>query len=116
MPDLFHITTRADWERAEGIGDYHASSLATDGFIHCSWAHQVASTANRFYAGQDDLVLLVLDPVRLTAPVRDEDLYGHGAFPHVYGPFNRDAVGAVLPFAPNENGVFEWPAEAEAAT
>jgi hypothetical protein len=53
-------------------------TLQDVGFIHCSYAHQVAGVANAFYADLQDLVLMVIDPTRLAAPLRPEAAL-HGA-------------------------------------
>ena len=51
--------------------------------------------------GPHDLVVLVVDPDRLTAPVRFEAMEPGGEeFPHVYGPIPVDAVVDVEPWAP----------------
>ena len=42
-------------------------------------AHQVLGVARAFYAGQPDLVLLVVDPGLLAAPLRDEPPVPTGA-------------------------------------
>lgn len=60
--------------------------------------------AHAFYAGQTDLVLLVLDPALLAAPLRFEPPVHPSAigssdgiaqeqlFPHLYGPLNGSAI------------------------
>ena len=105
MPELYHIALPADWESAQATGTYAMSTrgvaLAEEGFIHCSWAHQVEATVNRFYADVAELVLLTIDEAALDAPVVDEDLYGTGeTFPHVYGPIPVSAVLDSRPFHP----------------
>jgi uncharacterized protein (DUF952 family) len=89
-----------------------AGSLETEGFIHCSTAGQVVATANRIFAGSGDLLLLVIDPERLTAPLKYERAADAGEdFPHVFGTIDLAAVtdtmvlaegpdGYVLPAAP----------------
>jgi len=107
---ILHITHRSDWEAAQATGEYRADSLAAEGFIHCSTVGQVLGPANEFYRGQDDLVLLVIDPARLAAELVYEDSYHIGtAFPHIYGPLNLDAVTSVVPFPPLADGTFELP-------
>lgn len=105
---ILHICSRPDWERAQQEGEYAAASLAVEGFIHCSTPAQVVKTANRFYLGQPDLVLLVIAPGHVAAKIQyeaaDADL-----FPHVYGPINLDAVIAAREFAPNADGTFNPP-------
>jgi uncharacterized protein (DUF952 family) len=111
---IFHIARRREWEDARRVGSYAIStrdqSLDDVGFIHCSYAHQVAGTANRYYAGEPDLVLLVIDPERLAAPLRAEPpAAGAEPYPHIYGPLNTEAVVDVLPYAPSANGSFAPP-------
>ncbi len=100
---IFHITREADWRAAQAAGTYGISTrdrtLEDVGFIHCSYANQVANVANAFYQGLDDLVLLVIDRQLLEPEVRDERVgAGDERFPHVYGPLNLDAVIQVRPF------------------
>ena len=75
--------------------EYRADSLSSEGFIHCSFAEQVARSANRFYADAPELLLLHIDPEALTSPLRTEAAGTGEFFPHIYGPINRGAVVAV---------------------
>jgi uncharacterized protein (DUF952 family) len=104
---IFHIAEKVHWEEALASGRYRWSTLGRtledEGFIHASEAHQWAATLERFYAGHEgDLVLLTIDPTRLTAPlVREVGNPATGEeFPHIYGPVDTEAVVAVRPIAP----------------
>ncbi len=105
---ILHITTRAAWNAAQQGGEYRGDTLDTEGFIHCSTPQQVVRTANRFFRGQQGLVLLVIDPAKLHADLRYEAADGD-LFPHIYGPLHGDAVIDVLPFPPAEDGMFTLP-------
>jgi uncharacterized protein (DUF952 family) len=111
---IYHIATRADWERARRDGEYTTSTagrtLADEGFIHASRAAQVAGVANMFYRDSaDDLVVLVIDTGLVRAPVRYEDVPGADApFPHIYGPLNTDAVVGVRPLPAGPGGEFTF--------
>jgi uncharacterized protein (DUF952 family) len=109
MTTLFHITTHEAWRQALIEGVYRADSLETEGFIHCSTIHQVVRTANRFYAGQTDLVLLVIDANRLDAELIYEESEPGERFPHLYGPLDLDAVSQSLPFQADPSGLFALP-------
>ena len=99
MPRIFHITTTEAWARAQADGAYAADSLPAEGFIHCSHAHQVADVGRRLFKGRSGLVLLHVDPERLGAEVRHENLEGgQELYPHVYGAIPLDAVVGVTPF------------------
>jgi uncharacterized protein (DUF952 family) len=109
VPELFHITTRDAWAAAVAGGDHRPASLDDEGFVHLSYRDQVVTTADRFYRGETDLVLLSIDPAVLVATLVVEDSYGHGKFPHLYGPLNLDAVTAVVDFPPDATGGFSLP-------
>jgi uncharacterized protein (DUF952 family) len=108
---ILHITTASEWTAAQGQGKYVAPSLDTEGFIHCSLPTQVIHVANWFYRDKPDLVLLCIDPNRLTSVLRWEPSADEfaGDFPHVYGPIDVAAVVRAVPWGPGENG-FELPA------
>jgi uncharacterized protein (DUF952 family) len=105
---LLHLVGARDWE-LEGDA-YVPASLATEGFVHLSAAHQVRRVAEGRYAGREDLLLLVVDPERLGAPVVWEDTVGEGEdFPHVYAALPRAAVVAVHAYPPDGSGRFPEP-------
>jgi uncharacterized protein (DUF952 family) len=110
--NILHITLETEWIEAQHKGLYSAPSLSSEGFIHCSAPSQVVAVAERFYAGQRGLVLLVIDPERLNADVRFEPGTDKPdeLFPHVYGQINLDAVTRVLGFEPDAAGKWSLPA------
>jgi uncharacterized protein (DUF952 family) len=120
MAIILHITTRADWEAAHAAGRYQPASLAHEGFIHCSTPAQTVGTANRWFRGCTDLVLLCIDESRVAVPVRYEapapvvgtpDARADERFPHLYGPLALDAVVQVVPFSCDRDGGFTLPAD-----
>lgn len=111
---LFHLALSPDWEAAQRSGGpYEVSTigrtLAQVGFIHCSFTDQVRATAERFYAGRDDVVLLEIDPVAVAPILRIESAVGGregegghvDQFPHLYGPLPLDAVISAEPYRPD---------------
>lgn len=115
---ILHITSNDAWASAQKAGKYVAPSLAGEGFIHCSTSAQAVPVAEKFYKGQTGLVLLVIDPARLTFDLKWEPPFDGapppGApaadlFPHVYGPINLEAVTQVLDFESDSNGRFHLP-------
>lgn len=113
---LFHITTRHELQQAEASEatppTYIPKGFEAEGFIHCSYRHQVVATANRIFKGQTDLVLLEIERSRLTCTVIDENLEGGSEhFPHIYGPLPLEAVTQMYEFPCDTNGLFQWPAD-----
>ncbi len=114
QPMILHIVQKNAWRKAAGGNAYRAASLELEGFMHCSTVEQVLIPANERFQGQEGLVLLCIDPCRVTAPIVYEDCYASGrSFPHIYGPLNVDAVTAVVPFPPQADGRFLLPPELE---
>lgn len=109
LPMLLHIAHGDEWARAQVDGVYRADSLRDQGFIHCSYPHQIIRVADRVYRGQRGLVLLHIDPVRLDSMVVEEDGGGGELYPHVYGPINLDAVVKVERLEPGDDGSFTLP-------
>lgn len=112
---LVHLCAQGEWQQAAGSGEHRPASLAEVGFIHLSSPEQVHLPANRLYAGRTDLVLLRIDPARLTHPVRWEPGVPTDPesmlFPHLYGPLPTDAVTSVTRYLPAADGTFaELPA------
>ncbi len=108
MTELLHITERPVWEAAVETGTYEMSTrgrtLGEVGFIHLSLRHQLPPVAAFLYGDHPDpreLVVLVIDGDRLTAPVRYEAMEpGAEEFPHLYGPLPVTAVVALEPWRP----------------
>lgn len=90
---IYHVLHKYDWQKALEQGAYEAASLATEGFIHASKAHQVAGVLDRYFKGRDNLVLLHVDEHKLTSPFTYEFSPSvNEEFPHIFGPMNLDAV------------------------
>lgn len=107
MTALFHILQRGVWTAALAAGEYRAASLDTEGFIHCSFADQVAGVANRLYRDVADLCVVEFEQGRIPARVVVEDSYGSGtAFPHVYGPIPVNAAIAVHELMRGADGTY----------
>jgi glutathione S-transferase len=105
---IYHLALAEDWER-DPASTYATStlgrSLAEQGFVHCSFGQQVQQIADMVYRGRRDVLLLKIDPARLVAKVRVENLDGgRDLFPHIYGPVNRDAVVKITPVGMLEDG------------
>jgi len=94
---LYHITSREEARKAAEAGEYTPAAFDREGFIHCSYAHQVPATLNRIFRGRTDLVVLEIDPEKLGCEVVNENLEGGAElFPHVYGRLRMAAVLRVL--------------------
>jgi uncharacterized protein (DUF952 family) len=90
---IYHVTTQAEWELANQMGEYVAPSLDIEGFIHCSREEQVAGVLERYYSDVPHLILLHIEEKLLKASLIVEMAPSvNEIFPHIYGPINLDAV------------------------
>jgi uncharacterized protein (DUF952 family) len=96
MQHIYHLAPAGRWRGGPGDQPYLPAEYDADGFIHCTAGDNLMlAVANRFYrAAPGDFVLLVIDPARLTTPLKWEDSGDDLAplFPHIYGPIDRAAV------------------------
>lgn len=109
MARIYKICPQALWREAEDAGRFTGAPIDhQDGYIHFSTISQVAETASRHFAGQDDLLLITVEADRLGDALRYEPSRGGDLFPHLYGPLPLDAVTAVdaLPLDPDGRHVF----------
>jgi uncharacterized protein (DUF952 family)/GNAT superfamily N-acetyltransferase len=114
---LLHLIEPRRWRAALDDG---AVLPGPEGFVHLSAPDQVHLPAGRLFPGRRDLVLLVVDPARLTDPVRFEPGVptdpASMRFPHLYGPLPASAVVAVVPYRPPSPYVLPSPGDTLART
>jgi uncharacterized protein (DUF952 family) len=102
---IFHIVDRATWAAAVETGEYEPAAFAHDGFVHFSFADQVAGVANARYRDEPDLIVVEVDAD--PADVVVEDSYGSGVeFPHIYRPIPTSAAVATHELRRNADG--DW--------
>jgi uncharacterized protein (DUF952 family) len=95
---IYHLATPVELAEAQERGSLAPASLATEGFIHCSTAAQLASTIERHYAGVAQLAVLHLDPVTLGDALVWEESRPGEVYPHVYREISIDEVVEIVPF------------------
>jgi uncharacterized protein (DUF952 family) len=103
---MTEVTFEASWRQGQFQG---SPDDLRDGFIHFSAANQLAGTLAKFFAGQDGLVLLAVDPVRLGPELKWETSRGGEPFPHLYAPLDLTAVLWAEPLALGPGGTHVLP-------
>src|SRR5579871_2115581 len=93
---IYHITPLLYYASRPAGVQYLPEAYAQDGFIHCTrGADLMIFVANKHYRNvPGDFAMLVIDVRALTSPLKYEALDNSMiiAFPHIYGPINRDAI------------------------
>ena len=100
---VFHLLPWADYEALRDGGsaaEHRPASLLREGFVHLSYAEQLAGTLCAHFAGAGRLALLELDPGRLDGDLRSEPSRGGALFPHLYRALRASDVAAAWPLEP----------------
>jgi uncharacterized protein (DUF952 family) len=111
VPAIYKICPETLWREAERDGVFRGSADdRRDGFIHFSTAAQLAETARKHFAGQDGLMLIMVDSDSLGPALAWEPSRGRNAdFPHLYGDLPLTAVERVTPLPLGEGGLHVIP-------
>lgn len=109
MTTVYKIVSADLWQAAEDSGVFTGAAIdLNDGFIHLSTGTQARRTAQLYFKGQGNLVLVAVDGARLGAALKYEPSRDGDLFPHLYGPLPLAAVLSVrpLPIGSDGNHVF----------
>lgn len=89
---IYHVVLPQVWERFKGRPSYQPESLATEGFIHCSYPSQLDVVLKRYYRGAERVLILKIDTDKLLSKLVKEPSTNDEIYPHIYGRLNQSAV------------------------
>ena len=92
---IYHIVLPEIWENFKNKDFYEADSLATEGFIHCSFADQLESVFERYYKGAEKVLILTIDTGKLTSKLVEEPSTNNEIYPHIHGQINAEAIAGI---------------------
>lgn len=113
MADLFafKILTPDQYAQFKADGIFNGAPIdLSDGYIHMSTREQAAETAAKHFAGQDALVMVMIDLAPLADAIRWETSRGGALFPHLYAPLPISAVAGKVILRLDEAGQHQFPA------
>ncbi len=114
MTTVYKIVSADLWRAAEGSGVFTGAGIdLNDGFIHLSTGAQARRTAQLYFAGQNDLVLVAADGARLGDALKYEPSRDGDLFPHLYGPLPLAAVLSVRPLHLGADGNHVFPEDVD---
>ncbi|MBY0325165.1 MAG: DUF952 domain-containing protein [Reyranella sp.] len=112
MVTVYKIISADLWQAAEGSGVFTGAGIdLKDGFIHLSTGAQARRTAQLYFAGQDNLVLVAADAASLGDALKYEPSRDGDLFPHLYGALPLTAVLSVRPLPLGGDGNHIFPAD-----
>jgi uncharacterized protein (DUF952 family) len=101
---IYHVVLPEVWERSKTKASYQPESLATEGFIHCSYPSQLEAVLARYYRGADKVLILKIDTDKLLSKLVKEPSTNNEIYPHIYGRLNHNAVVEVTERVIKGNG------------
>lgn len=102
---LFTLIKKAEWKTYSTSGSFEPASLIEKGFIQCYSGKQVEDAANAFFQDENELFLIVIDPLRVQVPLKNEKS-GEEIYPNLYGAFSIDAIIDRILIKRGKNGAF----------
>ena len=82
---IYKVFHAAEWAVLRDQGrSFGAPIDLADGYVHLSTGAQVSETCAKYFAGEDNLVLLALQSDSLGAALKWEPSRGGALFPHLY--------------------------------
>ncbi|GAB5408862.1 MAG: DUF952 domain-containing protein [Balneolaceae bacterium] len=102
---LFTLSTKPEWKDFSSSGNFEPSSLKEIGYIRCYQGSQIEDAANNFETTENELLLIVIDPLRIQVPIKNQKQDGE-VFPNLYGAFSIDAVIDRILLKKSKKGVF----------
>ncbi|OAN56385.1 MULTISPECIES: DUF952 domain-containing protein [unclassified Sphingobium] len=113
MSDLFayKVLTAEQFDQFRADGVFKGAPIdLTDGYIHMSTREQAAETVAKHFAGQDRLVMLMVDLAAFGDAIRWEESRGGALFPHLYGDLPMTAVAGKVVLRLDDQGNHLFPA------
>ena len=106
---IYKIINNEELKKAKSSGTYSGSSKdLEDGFIHFSGEDQIESTLRKYYAGQQNLMLLKIETLKLDHLIWEQASDGN-FFPHLYSPLDLKNVVKEFAISNKTDGSHQLP-------
>ncbi len=102
---LFTLSTKSEWKQFSSSGNFEPESLKEKGYVSCYHGPQIEKAANDLQTEESELLLIVIDPLKLQVPLKNEKI-GTEVFPNLYGAFSIDAVIDRIILKKSKKGIF----------
>lgn len=109
---LYHLVRKRDWQTYTDGKYYRPQSLKSEGFIHLATREQVISLAQKYFKGEQNLLLLqVVIPTSDPLLKWETPATGEASFPHYYGEMALSMVKSTHPIRADTDHRFSLPKE-----
>ncbi len=119
---IYHLVPEGYYNQQPPTQPYFPENFAGEGFVHCTAEPALlVEIANTFFVNlTEQLLVLEIDPARLTVPLKFEPpIPPPGTdtlttpdtdtlFPHIYGAVDRLAIIGIYPLQRDKSGRWQW--------
>ena len=114
MTTVYKIVAADLWRAAEDRGVFSGAGIdLNDGFIHLSTGAQARRTAELYFKGQGNLVIVAADGAKLGPALKYEPSRDGDLVPHLYGILPLAAVMWVRPLPIGTDGSHVFPRDVD---
>lgn len=102
---IYKVLTTDQWAAFQQEQVFTGSPVdKSDGFIHLSCADQLKVTLDKWYADQNEVVLLQIEASAIDADLKYEVSRGGAEFPHLFADLPFSSIGQVWLASPDAQG------------
>lgn len=107
---VYKLVTKDLWASAEKVGVFKGAPIdIADGFMHFSTSKQARETAQKYFAGREDVLLVEVSMSILSDHWQWDLSRGGDLFPHLYVDLPLDQVNWVKPLPLGLDGLHAFP-------
>jgi len=106
---IYKVLTLDQWAQFRRDAQFLGSPVdLSDGYIHLSCADQLKVTLDKYYANQDQVMILQVEAASLGTALKYEVSRGGAEFPHLFADLQFTAIGKHWLASP-ENAAYRLP-------
>lgn len=102
---LLTLVTTENWKKVSTEGALAPELIGSDDFIRCIPDDKIEDYANSSFSSEKELILVVIDPLRVLVPIKHEAADGT-SYPLICGRIELDSVIEKIPVLRDNKGSF----------
>lgn len=102
---LFTAIKPSDWKDVSDNGSFSPDSIEESGYVRCFTGENAEEVINHYFEGEERLLLIVFDPLRIQTPIKHIKEDGF-KFTAIQGAVSIDAIIDKIKLRSDKKGKF----------
>ncbi|MCP9292741.1 DUF952 domain-containing protein [Gracilimonas sediminicola] len=102
---LFTAIKPSDWKNVSDNGSFSPDSIEEAGYVRSFTGEHAEKVINHYFEGEEKLLLIVLDPLRIQTPIKHIEEDGF-SFTAIQGAVSIDAIIDKIKLSSDKKGKF----------